>query len=118
MKVLAARYLLQSFGLYGGVRITSCPTCGRCKWDLRQYVQRLEKDTIHLKKSIHIAMMGCEVNGPGRSRQVQTLVWQDPAKKQYYLRAVKSKKQVQQKKSISFYLVRFCAIHQIEVLCR
>ncbi|HPJ12196.1 MAG TPA: (E)-4-hydroxy-3-methylbut-2-enyl-diphosphate synthase [Caldisericia bacterium] len=66
-EVLAARYLLQSFGLYGGVRITSCPTCGRCKWNLRQYVQRLEKDTIHLKKSIHIAMMGCEVNGPGEA---------------------------------------------------
>jgi (E)-4-hydroxy-3-methylbut-2-enyl-diphosphate synthase len=30
-------------------------------------VQKLEKDTINLQKPIHIAMMGCEVNGPGEA---------------------------------------------------
>jgi (E)-4-hydroxy-3-methylbut-2-enyl-diphosphate synthase len=66
-EVLAARYLLQSYGLFGGIRITSCPTCGRCKWNVKEYVQKLEKDTINLQKPIHIAMMGCEVNGPGEA---------------------------------------------------
>lgn len=66
-EVLAARYLLQTFGLYAGVRITSCPTCGRCKWDVKSYVERLEKDTLFIQKSVHVAMMGCEVNGPGEA---------------------------------------------------
>ncbi|MDD3236460.1 MAG: (E)-4-hydroxy-3-methylbut-2-enyl-diphosphate synthase [Candidatus Cloacimonetes bacterium] len=66
-EVLAARYLLQTFGLHGGVRITSCPTCGRCKWDVKSYVEKLELDTIPIQQSIHVAMMGCEVNGPGEA---------------------------------------------------
>jgi (E)-4-hydroxy-3-methylbut-2-enyl-diphosphate synthase len=66
-EVLAAKYLLQTFDLHKSVRITSCPTCGRCKWDVKSYVERLERDTLPIQKSIHVAMMGCEVNGPGEA---------------------------------------------------
>lgn len=51
-----------------GVEITSCPTCGRTKIDLAKIVNELEKKTIHIIEPIHIAVMGCEVNGPGEAK--------------------------------------------------
>jgi len=51
-----------------GVEITSCPTCGRTKIDLAKIVDELEKKTLQIVEPIHIAVMGCEVNGPGETK--------------------------------------------------
>jgi (E)-4-hydroxy-3-methylbut-2-enyl-diphosphate synthase len=68
-EVNAARYLLQATNRMDGVVITSCPTCGRCKWDVKKYVSIVEKETAIIRKPYHIAMMGCEVNGPGEAAE-------------------------------------------------
>ena len=52
-----------------GVSIISCPTCGRTQIDLVAVVETLEKALAHIKKSIHIAVMGCAVNGPGEAKE-------------------------------------------------
>lgn len=51
-----------------GVEIISCPTCGRCRLDVQNIVREVEKRTRGLKDSIKIAVMGCEVNGPGEAK--------------------------------------------------
>ncbi len=52
-----------------GPDIISCPTCGRCKIDLFDIVQRVEKDLLLKPVPIKLAIMGCVVNGPGEARE-------------------------------------------------
>lgn len=51
-----------------GVEIISCPTCGRCKVDLRAIAAEVERRLQHIKKPIRVAVMGCAVNGPGEAK--------------------------------------------------
>ena len=53
----------------GGVRMISCPTCGRCRIDLIDIAQRVEKKLALIDKNIKVAVMGCAVNGPGEARE-------------------------------------------------
>ena len=50
-----------------GVEIISCPTCGRCRQDLTAIIDALEEATQNLKVPMTVAVMGCEVNGPGEA---------------------------------------------------
>ena len=60
--------ILKSLGLRKhGVTITSCPTCARAHIDIIVLSKKLEELTSSIKKPVHIALMGCEVNGPGES---------------------------------------------------
>jgi (E)-4-hydroxy-3-methylbut-2-enyl-diphosphate synthase len=74
-EVTAARLLLQATGVRSfGPEVISCPTCGRCQVNLVKIVNELEKklSVARVKPSTRntqIAVMGCEVNGPGEARQ-------------------------------------------------
>ena len=75
-EVIAAKTILQSLELRKfGPEVISCPTCGRCQVDLVKIVKDLESKVRyhHLrtktKKPLKIAVMGCEVNGPGEARE-------------------------------------------------
>ena len=61
--------LLKALGLRGGVKIVSCPTCGRTKIDLISIASEVEKRLAGCKKDITVAVMGCAVNGPGEARE-------------------------------------------------
>lgn len=61
--------LLKALGLRGGVKIVSCPTCGRTKIDLISIASEVEKHLAGCKKDITVAVMGCAVNGPGEARE-------------------------------------------------
>ena len=52
-----------------GVDIISCPTCARCKIDLIPLVEEIEKRIAHIETPITVAIMGCEVNGPGEAKE-------------------------------------------------
>jgi (E)-4-hydroxy-3-methylbut-2-enyl-diphosphate synthase len=52
-----------------GPEIVSCPTCGRCKIDLFDIVERVDKALLTSTLDIKIAIMGCVVNGPGEARE-------------------------------------------------
>lgn len=54
-----------------GIEIISCPTCSRTSVDLITIVNEVEKKlaSIKTKKRIVVAIMGCEVNGPGEARE-------------------------------------------------
>lgn len=69
-EIYAAKEILSSIGLRErGIDITSCPTCGRTKVDLERIVDEVEKRLDGIKKNVHIAVMGCAVNGPGEARE-------------------------------------------------
>ncbi len=70
----AAKTILQALEMEGqcGMKIVSCPTCGRTKVDLIPLVKQFEDavasaglDSLPIK----VALMGCVVNGPGEARE-------------------------------------------------
>lgn len=66
-EVEAAKDILSSLKLrHFGPEIISCPTCGRCQVNLVKIVEKLRNRIPH-KKPITVAVMGCEVNGPGEA---------------------------------------------------
>lgn len=68
-EVIVGRELLRALELDNtGIRIISCPTCGRTKIDLIALAERIEKAIGHMDKSITVAIMGCAVNGPGEAK--------------------------------------------------
>ncbi len=52
-----------------GPELISCPTCGRCKVDIRGIVEKVEAKLDRIDKPIKVAVMGCVVNGPGEARE-------------------------------------------------
>lgn len=71
-EVRLACFLLQALGLRRCYpEIISCPTCSRCKVDLRKKVEEL-RTQIYKRRfpvNLKIAIMGCPVNGPGEAGQ-------------------------------------------------
>lgn len=68
-EVLAAKELLSSIGMYDKITITSCPTCGRTQTDLIPLVSEMDEFIQGLPNiKLHVAMMGCAVNGPGEAK--------------------------------------------------
>ncbi|MGE5587824.1 MAG: flavodoxin-dependent (E)-4-hydroxy-3-methylbut-2-enyl-diphosphate synthase [Clostridia bacterium] len=69
-EVRVARDILSSVGLRRfGVELVSCPTCGRCRGDLFSIVRRVEREVTGSDAPLKVAVMGCEVNGPGEARE-------------------------------------------------
>lgn len=67
--------ILRALGLRApGASVTSCPTCGRTKVDVREVAVEVESALDRLLRQSpgvvlpHVAVMGCAVNGPGEAR--------------------------------------------------
>lgn len=100
-EVKIAWEILQSLELRSkGPMLISCPTCARVRVDLFSIVkdiqQALERETIPIK----VAVMGCEVNGPGEAREADIGVAAAPGigiifKKGKIVRKVKEEEIVQ-----------------------
>jgi (E)-4-hydroxy-3-methylbut-2-enyl-diphosphate synthase len=62
--------ILKSLGLFKeGPDLISCPTCGRCRIDLESVAKEVLSEIEGIKAPLKIAVMGCEVNGPGEARE-------------------------------------------------
>ena len=69
VEVRVAREILKSLGLRDyGPTLISCPTCGRTAIDLPSIAERVEERLSGIARPIHVAVMGCVVNGPGEAR--------------------------------------------------
>ncbi len=69
-EIIAARHILKSLDLIEeGITLISCPTCGRTQVDLVPIAEEVEARLAHVRKPLKVAVMGCEVNGPGEARE-------------------------------------------------
>jgi (E)-4-hydroxy-3-methylbut-2-enyl-diphosphate synthase len=51
-----------------GVRIVSCPRCGRFSFDTHGFIERWQSRLYAADRNATLAIMGCEVNGPEEAR--------------------------------------------------
>lgn len=69
-EVRAAKEILKNLNLIDHTPIfTSCPTCGRTQYNMIPIAKEIENYLYTVKKDIHVAVMGCVVNGPGEARE-------------------------------------------------
>lgn len=63
-------WILQALGLRRrGAEIVSCPTCGRTRVGLVALAEEVERRLATVRTPLTVAVMGCEVNGPGEARE-------------------------------------------------
>jgi (E)-4-hydroxy-3-methylbut-2-enyl-diphosphate synthase len=68
-EVWVALQLLRSLGLRRDQPdLISCPSCGRATVDVHSMAERVEARLRSLRAPLRVAVMGCEVNGPGEAR--------------------------------------------------
>lgn len=61
--------ILSALGLRRrGPELVSCPTCARCQVGMIPIAQEVERRLARMSLPISVAVMGCEVNGPGEAR--------------------------------------------------
>ena len=63
---------------YNGPMLISCPTCARTRVDLLRIVKEVERMIKKHSIPIKVAVMGCEVNGPGEARDADIGVAAEP----------------------------------------
>lgn len=69
-EIRAGIAILKAAGLRKqGVKIISCPTCGRTQIDLISTARRAEELFSDCEREMTVAIMGCVVNGPGEARE-------------------------------------------------
>lgn len=67
-EVRAGKEILLATGRRTGLTLVSCPTCGRSTVDLVPVVEEVREALAGLDAPLRVAVMGCEVNGPGEAR--------------------------------------------------
>lgn len=68
-EVRVARLVLRSLGLQAGPILVSCPTCARTRIDVAALAAEVAAMIEGISAPIVVAVMGCEVNGPGEARE-------------------------------------------------
>ena len=67
-EVMAGKEILSAIDLYEKPTLISCPTCGRCQYNLFDITKEIDKFLNTLEGKIKVAIMGCIVNGPGEAK--------------------------------------------------
>ena len=68
-EIIACKRLLHDCDLYPNYpTIVACPTCGRTQVDVEQVARKVMEYLEKINKPIHVAVMGCVVNGPGEAK--------------------------------------------------
>lgn len=68
-EIYAAYDIQRVLGMRSGVKLVSCPTCGRTQINLIPIAEEVERRLAAIDKPIKVAVMGCAVNGPGEARE-------------------------------------------------
>ena len=68
-EIITCKRLLHDCGLYPNYpTIVACPTCGRTQVNVEQLARKVMSYLETINKPIHVAVMGCVVNGPGEAK--------------------------------------------------
>lgn len=74
-EVQAGVELLRTLGLRRqGIRVVSCPRCGRCSFDSQGFLASVEQELLSIPKTMTVAIMGCQVNGPGEAKNADLAI--------------------------------------------
>jgi len=57
-----------------GPHLVVCPTCGRCRIDVVSLAKKVKGLLANVDKPLHVAVMGCVVNGPGEAADADIAV--------------------------------------------
>ena len=68
-EVYAAKDILSAVGRRSGIKLVSCPTCGRTRINLIKLASEVENAVKDIPLDITVAVMGCAVNGPGEAKE-------------------------------------------------
>lgn len=67
-EIAAAREIMRTVGLEtNGIRLISCPRCGRASFDSQAFLKKIQNRLLRYEAPLTIAIMGCQVNGPGEA---------------------------------------------------
>lgn len=67
--------ILKALGLrQRGIDLISCPTCSRQEIDVISLAREVEQAMSKVPAVLHIAVMGCAVNGPGEARKADLAI--------------------------------------------
>ncbi|HNX14835.1 MAG TPA: flavodoxin-dependent (E)-4-hydroxy-3-methylbut-2-enyl-diphosphate synthase [Oscillospiraceae bacterium] len=67
-EVVIGKNILTALEMSNRPTIISCPTCGRTRGPVVEYAEKLHKYCADIEIPLKIAVMGCEVNGPGEAK--------------------------------------------------
>ena len=68
-EIKACKRLLHDLDLYPNYpTLVSCPTCGRTQVDVQSLAKQVLEYLETINKPLHVAVMGCVVNGPGEAK--------------------------------------------------
>lgn len=68
-ELITCKRLLHDCGLYPNYpTLVACPTCGRTQVDVESLARKVMDYLETINKPIHVAVMGCVVNGPGEAK--------------------------------------------------
>jgi (E)-4-hydroxy-3-methylbut-2-enyl-diphosphate synthase len=67
-EIAAAREIMRTVGIETkGIRVVSCPRCGRASFDSQAFLKRIQGELMRFDAPLTVAIMGCQVNGPGEA---------------------------------------------------
>ena len=68
-EIITCKRLLHDCGLYPNYpTLVACPTCGRTQVNVEELAKKVMDYLETINKPIHVAVMGCVVNGPGEAK--------------------------------------------------
>lgn len=68
-EIKVAKMILEALNIRKGVRVISCPSCGRAEVDVFKLAAEVESRAMKLDKPMTISVLGCVVNGPGEAHE-------------------------------------------------
>jgi len=107
-EIKAAYSILSEIGVNKRkINFISCPTCGRCRVDLKSILEKVascfpDRDS-EAQRTLNVAVMGCEVNGPGEARNADFGI-AFAGEKAIYFENGKIIKTLEKKPSVSFLI--------------